>query len=703
MKLRRIKLANWCQHKDRELVFDNGIIGIVGPNGSGKSNILKAILFALTGYTLGTRIESLTHGTKTGYVELDFFVEEESTTYRVVRNIHNGDVFLYRANGADFDLISDRPATARDLLAELVPIPPDVAEQIYAVGQEEMVELLRMSSSRRSEIMQRVFSLMFFSRIYKKLRELLTQVDNEANGLEAQLLLLKDQEAAAQAKVVNLSGVPEKDALDALVKDYSERYDKANSLISSARLRDYIKKTMKTSEAELERLREKLNSIVMPKEPGYRDADTLRLFIQKSKEYLRNMDAVLRLFDTYLRIQKPEEVAPEVLNSLMGAAQDAKLALRKAEENRKHIQECGTNGTCPLCGSPITYTEKDLIEAEAKELEARLNSDKAAREYEDMLARDTEYKEAVRRLKEFEDRIEDRIDDLLLDEYEGVNIETHKQLLTLKANAEDALARETADLHARIAYDEEVARKNTEIQTLVNTIKTYEENIRVMRENPVMSLDFSVMTLERYEQDKDTLAKELENLRKQQIQRVQLDAAKAELSGIRSDIQRVQAKLNDTHPDLREKLWDVNELFRSKNFPTKVAFAIYKKLEERLNVYLSEFNAPYKVEMRENGDFDCVFDSGLHQLSARLSGGQKMVLAIAFRIALHSVFATDDTGGFVALDEPTTFLDEKNRDALCSVLNTLKTSPLFRDLQIFVVTHDDMLRPLFNCLVDLEG
>ena len=277
------------------------------------------------------------------------------------------------------------------------------------------------------------------------------------------------------------------------------------------------------------------------------------------------------------------------------------------------------------------------------------------------------------------------------------------ELNVAKANAENALARDTADLHARIAYDEEVDRKNTEIQTLVNTIKTYEENLRVMRENPVMSLDFSTVSLERYESEKNRLASELEDLRRQQIQRAQLDAARAELSGIRSDIQRVQAKLNDTHPDLRGKLWEVNDLFRSKNFPTKVAFAIYKKLEERLNVYLSEFNAPYKVEMLENGDFDCVFDSGLHQLSARLSGGQKMVLAIAFRIALHSVFATDDTGGFVALDEPTTFLDEKNRDALCSVLNTLKTSPLFRDLQIFVVTHDDMLRPLFNCLVDLEG
>lgn len=78
-----------------------------------------------------------------------------------------------------------------------------------------------------------------------------------------------------------------------------------------------------------------------------------------------------------------------------------------------------------------------------------------------------------------------------------------------------------------------------------------------------------------------------------------------------------------------------------------------------------------------------------------------MLLSIAFRLALHSVFAQDDTGGFVMLDEPTTFLDSRNRGALTDVLKRLKESPVFSDLQIFIVTHDEMLRPLFNSLVDL--
>lgn len=53
------------------------------------------------------------------------------------------------------------------------------------------------------------------------------------------------------------------------------------------------------------------------------------------------------------------------------------------------------------------------------------------------------------------------------------------------------------------------------------------------------------------------------------------------------------------------------------------------------------------------------------------------------------------------LDEPTTFLDSRNRDALAAVLNKLRTSPVFSNLQIFVVTHDERLRPLFDSVVDL--
>ena len=49
MQLQRIKLVNFRQHADTELVLGPGITAIVGPNGSGKTTILEAIAWAFYG------------------------------------------------------------------------------------------------------------------------------------------------------------------------------------------------------------------------------------------------------------------------------------------------------------------------------------------------------------------------------------------------------------------------------------------------------------------------------------------------------------------------------------------------------------------------------------------------------------------------------------------------------------------------------
>lgn len=43
MKLHRLRLMNFRQHADTDLVFDDGLTGIIGPNGAGKSTVFKAI------------------------------------------------------------------------------------------------------------------------------------------------------------------------------------------------------------------------------------------------------------------------------------------------------------------------------------------------------------------------------------------------------------------------------------------------------------------------------------------------------------------------------------------------------------------------------------------------------------------------------------------------------------------------------------
>ncbi|MDH4349154.1 MAG: AAA family ATPase, partial [Gemmatimonadota bacterium] len=49
MLIERVRLVNFRQHEDTELVLGAGLTGVIGANGAGKTTILEAIAWALYG------------------------------------------------------------------------------------------------------------------------------------------------------------------------------------------------------------------------------------------------------------------------------------------------------------------------------------------------------------------------------------------------------------------------------------------------------------------------------------------------------------------------------------------------------------------------------------------------------------------------------------------------------------------------------
>ena len=93
------------------------------------------------------------------------------------------------------------------------------------------------------------------------------------------------------------------------------------------------------------------------------------------------------------------------------------------------------------------------------------------------------------------------------------------------------------------------------------------------------------------------------------------------------------------------------------------------------------------------------FPDGRSQPASRLSGGQKVVLALAFRIAVNSLFAADL--GVIALDEPTAYLDDENISCLDVALARLRDLSEARGLQCILITHEKGLGHLFDHVVQL--
>src|SRR5690606_7291148 len=100
-------MRNFKRFRDQEIVFQDGITGIVGNNGTGKSSIVSAILFALYGLQ-GTGLDgdyivsSFADPQDVCEVRLDFLVG--GNEYTVVRKfkrrpsstLHEANLYLNR-------------------------------------------------------------------------------------------------------------------------------------------------------------------------------------------------------------------------------------------------------------------------------------------------------------------------------------------------------------------------------------------------------------------------------------------------------------------------------------------------------------------------------------------------------------------------------------------------------------------------------
>jgi DNA repair exonuclease SbcCD ATPase subunit len=79
-----------------------------------------------------------------------------------------------------------------------------------------------------------------------------------------------------------------------------------------------------------------------------------------------------------------------------------------------------------------------------------------------------------------------------------------------------------------------------------------------------------------------------------------------------------------------------------------------------------------------------------------LSGGQKVILALAIRLAMGA-----DELGFLALDEPTMYLDRRAVGRMEPVLDWLRRTAAARELQCLIVTHEEGLLPMFDGVLRL--
>jgi DNA repair protein SbcC/Rad50 len=407
-----LRLRNFRQHADSEVVFGRGLTGILGPNGAGKSTILEAIAWALYGAEAARGTNEtirFARAAPRSRVEVELRFAMGGQEYRVVRTLSSAEVFL-EGRGSP---VATTLGGATRYLQGLLGMSRREFFNTYFTGQKELQFLAAMGSAERGRFLSQVLG---YERL-RKAQDLLRGDRNaqrheiagmragmedldairariaaaEAGLREAQNELAAAQSARAHAAEA-LAGVAprwsevqqarERHRELTHTRETAER-DREAAVRETERIHSELDRSL-AAEQELAGLRARLVQLPDTAQECERMAKLARTEerrralaeqlvdleaeLQRSAERLERVEQAPALLERYAAeltgLREEQRTAQEALEARKTAwlrdRQDAETKLLnfrdrglELKEQIKGIRELGPAGICPTCGRPL--------------------------------------------------------------------------------------------------------------------------------------------------------------------------------------------------------------------------------------------------------------------------------------------------------------------------------------------------------------
>ncbi|WP_457548804.1 DNA double-strand break repair ATPase Rad50 [Archaeoglobus sp.] len=335
-----------------------------------------------------------------------------------------------------------------------------------------------------------------------------------------------------------------------------------------------------------------------------------------------------------------------------------------------------------------TYEEFKELEKRVQSLEGKISTLMA--DVNKLEGLKFEKADILKRLKELENQLAEVEMELKRDGFSSVE-ELDNTVLMLKPKyerylelkrAKDELNREKENLEKLKREREIVERKIKTVEDNLNSLKDellemerkYDEKMHERLKEEEVSLREKLAgndaKLKELKKRRDELAKRIEEFRSEKEKRRSKEKELEDLKKAVDRIQKIRDKVKQFKAMLREQaLAEVGE----------IASRIFEELTD-------EKYSGVVVKAEENKVKLGVIYNGREYGLGFLSGGERVALGLAFRLALSLYLAGEMS--LLILDEPTPFLDEERRRKLVEIMNRyLRKIP-----QVIVVSHDEELR-----------
>jgi len=683
MRVEIIQLENIRSHVKSTVPFARGFNCLVGGLGCGKSSILYAIDFALFGDPLGRSYNYLLReGADSGKVTLQFV--QNGKGYKVLRGLKRRG----KGIGQDFDelklfqgenLIASVKADAvAEQLEAITGLDKELFREIVWVRQEHLKELLDARPRERQKRLDELFGLSDYEKAWSNLAGYQREYEGERRAYE------KDPDVVGMEKLnTEYNHTAEEFSLIEIeLQDVAKKLDEAKKALEKA---DLKLKKLEEVKALTEKLKRK-EAQVQANLTNVKDASaSLAERIEEKKVAVESLKQRLSTMETQIESYKAElkeiGISPdqpiEALRQYIATFDDQiaslkgeqEAALRYMQTDKKRISSLSTENRCPLCLQPLTAQYKNSLMQRIQE----------------------ENNERQKTISQLQQDIEE------LQQIKNKANNAFSSMQMLASRIEELKTRINEESRTLAELSKEFEKK----QKLENGLRVQLGTVRVeIGKFEISELEAVRVQREQAFRQYYSLESELrtkENRKKDLIKR--LDEIKERIDQAQKKIERMEkiVKVVEIIGGVRDAYRSIQPKLRSefvkvlRNFVQQVLDSLMGGEGPLIDVLIDETYTPYVKS-----------ESGVEREVLNLSGGERTLLAFAYRLGLGQLIMQSRTGhglSMLLLDEPTESLgrEDGSIDRLAEAISRFKAIE-----QIIAVTHSEAFAEKAEHVIRLE-
>lgn len=683
MKIEIVQLENIRSHVKSTIPFARGFNCLVGGLGCGKSSILYSIDFALFGDPIGR--------------SFDYLLREDAASGKVtVQFSHNGKTYTIsrglkrRGKGINQEpdelklfeeetlVSSSKNEAVAEQLKAITGLDKELFREIVWVRQEHLKEFLDVAPRERQRRLDDLFGLSDYETAWAGLAGYQKEYEGEKRAFE------RDSDVAGMEKLgVEYGKVAEEFSLAEIeIQDGTKNVVAAKKTLEEAELRLKQLEDVRTQNEKLRHREAEIRAGLVSLQESNAFA---RREIESKKGTLGNLKKRLGIFEAQAESHYADlkEAGVEIDQSFEGlkrsiAAFDDQIAELRGEleanrgnleADKKRMSSLAEQNICPLCSQDLSLEYKTALvnRLDGENGKRQEKIDRLTVETSELQKQRSKAATSFSTLQGLLPRIED-----------------------LKARIKeetDALAKFTDDLEQRRAQEEEMT---LQLKTVQSELETFDvsrlETARTLREHAFKqyySLESDLRTKENRKKD---LLKRLDEIKEridvaqQKVERLQKIMRAFEIINVMRDAYR------SIQPKLRSEFITV-----LRNFVQQVLDSIVSGEGSLMNVTIDETYTPYVVS-----------EGGTEREATNLSGGERTLLAFAYRLGLGQLIMQSRTGhglSMLLLDEPTESLgsEDGSIERLAEAISKFKAVE-----QAIAVTHSDAFAEKAEHVIRLE-